>query len=159
MHNMKFTWNITVVWVKYLVYFMREVFTLINLDVYMHHQGFMMNKHWFKWWFGAEYETYHYWNYWISISLTHIYVTLKINLWDLYKKKWNRQTCADFSSLIHKSFALNKSELIMAYWRHIAAYFWVNFGSDEGLLPGDTKPLPEHMLTYHRRCSMAFTLE
>ena len=36
---------------------------------------------------------------------------------------------------------------------------WVNIGSGNGLLPYGTKPLPEPMLTYHQRCSLAFTWE
>ena len=37
---------------------------------------------------------------------------------------------------------------------------WVNIGSGIGLLPDGTKPLPEAimpLLTYHQRCSVAFT--
>ena len=29
---------------------------------------------------------------------------------------------------------------------------WVNIGSDNGLLPDGTNPLPEPMLIYHRYC-------
>ena len=36
---------------------------------------------------------------------------------------------------------------------------WVNIGSGNGLLPDGTKPLPEPMLSYHQRCSVAFTCE
>ena len=32
-----------------------------------------------------------------------------------------------------------------------------NIGSDNGLLPDGTKPLPELMLTYHQRGSVAFS--
>ena len=35
----------------------------------------------------------------------------------------------------------------------------VNIGSDNGLLPGGTKPLPKPTLTYRHRCSVAFTWE
>ena len=35
----------------------------------------------------------------------------------------------------------------------------VNIGSGSGLLPGGTKPSPKPMLTYHQRCSVAFTWE
>ena len=34
---------------------------------------------------------------------------------------------------------------------------WVNKGSDNGLLPDGTKPLPEPMLIYHQRNHMVFT--
>ena len=34
-----------------------------------------------------------------------------------------------------------------AIWRHRS--IWINNGSDDDLLPGGTKPLPEPMLTYH----------
>ena len=37
--------------------------------------------------------------------------------------------------------------------RHVATKIWVNIGSDYGLLPDGTKPLPESMLTYHIRPS------
>ena len=36
---------------------------------------------------------------------------------------------------------------------------YVNIGSGNGLLSDVTKPLPEPMLTYHQRCSLAFTWE
>ena len=36
---------------------------------------------------------------------------------------------------------------------------WVNIGSGNGLLPDGTKPLPESVLTYHQRCSVAVTWE
>ena len=36
-------------------------------------------------------------------------------------------------------------------------YIWVNIGSGYGLLANNTKPLPETMLTYHQRGSVAFT--
>ena len=40
--------------------------------------------------------------------------------------------------------------LIVALWRHMASWIWVNIGSGNGLLPDGTKPLPEPMLTYHQ---------
>ena len=36
----------------------------------------------------------------------------------------------------------------MAYWRHATPVNWVNTDSGNGLLPDDTKPLPEPMLSY-----------
>ena len=36
---------------------------------------------------------------------------------------------------------------------------WANIGSSNGLLPDGTKPLPEPVLTYYQRCSVAFTWE
>ena len=41
----------------------------------------------------------------------------------------------------------------------MVAEIWVNIGTGNGLLPDDTKPLPEPMLTYNQRCSVAFTWE
>ena len=38
----------------------------------------------------------------------------------------------------------------------LVTYIWVNTGSDTGMLPDGTKPLPEPMLT-HQSYSMAFT--
>ena len=32
----------------------------------------------------------------------------------------------------------------------MATDIWVNIGSGDDLLPDDTKPLPEPMLTYHQ---------
>ena len=40
----------------------------------------------------------------------------------------------------------------------MAAGIWVNIGSDNGLLPDDTKPLHEPMLTYHQQGRMTFIL-
>ena len=40
--------------------------------------------------------------------------------------------------------------LIVALWRHMALDFLDNTGSDNGLLPDGTKPLPEPVLTYHQ---------
>ena len=37
------------------------------------------------------------------------------------------------------------------------AYIWVNLGSGNGLLPDGTKQLPEPMLAYHQRGSLAST--
>ena len=42
-------------------------------------------------------------------------------------------------------------QLIVPLWRHMATDIWVNIGSGNGLVPNDTKPLPEAMLTYHQR--------
>ena len=39
---------------------------------------------------------------------------------------------------------------------HMMMWIWVNTGSGNGLLPNSTKPLPELLLTYHQRCSLAF---
>ena len=38
---------------------------------------------------------------------------------------------------------------ILAKGSRMATYIWVNTGSDNGVLPDDTKPLPESMLTCH----------
>ena len=38
----------------------------------------------------------------------------------------------------------------MAYWQQMTSKIWINVGSGNGLLPDDTKPLPEPMLTYHQ---------
>ena len=47
----------------------------------------------------------------------------------------------------------------MAQWRHMVTWIWINIGSGNGLLPDGTKPLPEPMLTYHQRGSVAFSSE
>ena len=35
-------------------------------------------------------------------------------------------------------------------WCHVVTEIWVNIGSNNGLLPDSTKPLPEPMLPYHQ---------
>ena len=45
----------------------------------------------------------------------------------------------------------------MDYWRHMAAQIWVNIGSSNGFLPGDTKPLPEPNSNYYQWSPLAFT--
>ena len=40
-------------------------------------------------------------------------------------------------------------QLIVANWHHMEAQIWVSMDSDNGLLPDDTKPLPEPLLTSH----------
>ena len=40
----------------------------------------------------------------------------------------------------------------------MATEIWVNIGSGNGLLPDDTKPLPEPMLTDHQWSPMTFIL-
>ena len=39
---------------------------------------------------------------------------------------------------------------IVAQWRHMATFIWINVGSGNSLLPDGAKPLPESMLTYHQ---------
>ena len=41
----------------------------------------------------------------------------------------------------------------------MVSQIWVNIGSGNGLVPDGAKPLPEPMLTSHRRCSVAFSWE
>ena len=48
--------------------------------------------------------------------------------------------------------------LIVALWRHIATQTWDNIGSSNGLLPDDTEPLLEPILTNRQRGVVAFTL-
>ena len=50
--------------------------------------------------------------------------------------KW-RTFCLGLNVLTHYG-------LVMPY--HMATQIWVDIGSDNGLLPNDTKPLPEPML-------------
>ena len=49
------------------------------------------------------------------------------------------------------------SETPLSHCGHMVTQIWVNIGSDNGLLPDDTKPLPEPMLTNHQWGVMAFT--
>ena len=44
----------------------------------------------------------------------------------------------------------HEAQLIVAWWC-LETYIWVNIGAGNGLLPEDTKPLPEPMLTYFFR--------
>ena len=41
----------------------------------------------------------------------------------------------------------------MAWQCHMTTHIWVNIGSANGLLPDDTKTLPEVLLTYHQQGS------
>ena len=47
----------------------------------------------------------------------------------------------------------------MAKWYDMVTEKWVNIASGIGLMSDSTKPLPEPMLTYHQKCSLAFTQE
>ena len=49
--------------------------------------------------------------------------------------------------------------LIIAQWRHIATYIWVNIGSGNNLIHYVSQPSPEPILTYHQSCFVAFTWE
>ena len=52
--------------------------------------------------------------------------------------------------------------MILTYCGLMTLYgteIWVNIGSGNGLLPDGTKPLPEPMLTYHQRGSVALSWE
>ena len=41
----------------------------------------------------------------------------------------------------------------------IETYIWVRIGPVNALLPDSTKPLPEPLLPYHQKCSVAYTWE
>ena len=41
------------------------------------------------------------------------------------------------------------NKLTVAQWRHMVTGFSVVTDSGNGLLPNDTKPLPEQMLNFH----------
>ena len=55
--------------------------------------------------------------------------------------------------------------LSYASWTHchivtpMATLSWLSIGSGNGLVSDGTKPLPEPVLTYHQRYSMAFNIE
>ena len=49
---------------------------------------------------------------------------------------------------IWEAFDFTHCDLVMPY--NVAIEIWVNTGSGNGLLPDDTKPSPEPMLTYHQ---------
>ena len=53
-----------------------------------------------------------------------------------------------------KTFDLNHCGLVEPYGWHRSGS---TFAESDGLLPDDTKLLPESMLTYHQRCFVAFT--
>ena len=48
--------------------------------------------------------------------------------------------------------------MILAHWRHIKTLILVNIGSHNGLLPNNTKPVSNPMVTYDRMSSMGFNL-
>ena len=76
--------------------------------------------------------------------------------------------CYSFSHNVFQSFnflpaaarvsssPFNPLKLIVAFWRHMETQIWVNIGSSNGLLPGDTKPLPEPNFTYHKSGPVTF---
>ena len=45
---------------------------------------------------------------------------------------------------------------IDAIWQQRSLLTFVNIGLGSGLLLDSSKPLPEPMLTYHQKCSVAF---
>ena len=45
----------------------------------------------------------------------------------------------------------------LTHWRLVTPWTLFNFGSDNGLVPDGTKPLPEPIFTYHWWSHMAFT--
>ena len=46
------------------------------------------------------------------------------------------------------------AEPVVAWWRHMTAYSWVNIGLGNGWLPDSTKSFPQPMLNYHQMCSV-----
>ena len=43
---------------------------------------------------------------------------------------------------------------IEAYWRYMASWNWVNYGSGDGLLPDGTMPLSEPVLTKKKQTTV-----
>ena len=50
-------------------------------------------------------------------------------------------------------------QLSVTYSCHIVTKTWVNIDSGDGLLPDDTEPLFEPVLTHYQMCSVAFNWE
>ena len=48
---------------------------------------------------------------------------------------------------------------LVAWWFYMARYIWMEFDSDNGLLPEGVEPLPEPMLTCHWNFSATLTWE
>ena len=74
-----------------------------------------------------------------------------------YRHQWVKSTLQS-SNLDNMDLALAKvGPVIVAWWCHMVTQIWVNIGSDNGLVPDGTKPLPEPMLTNHQGGLLAFT--
>ena len=58
--------------------------------------------------------------------------------------------CIKFVFWVHDPLLHHWTTLILASWHHMVTEIWVNTDSGKGLLPNDTKPLPETMLTNHQ---------
>ena len=69
----------------------------------------------------------------------------------MFIRKWYR-----VHSKTERSDKLVLSQHIVAQWRYMATWNWVNISSVK-LLPGDTLPLPESMLTDHLWGPVTFT--
>ena len=70
---------------------------------------------------------------------------------------WNWKICC-FTNDVQQDLYISEYVLVTQYDDKDLA--WVNIGSDNGLLPANTKPLPAPMLTYHQwgsEQSVAFT--
>ena len=51
---------------------------------------------------------------------------------------------------------LSRYQLIVVQWHEMVTQIWVNIGSGNCLLPDDTKPLPEPILTYEHSAESSF---
>ena len=84
------------------------------------------------------------------------------------KRRFENWICSDgFSPLGQPRLGFHVGEVPTFTWRFNSLLpimtpqgeDWVNIGSDNDLLPDGTKPLLELLLTYHQRCTVAFTWE
>ena len=63
-------------------------------------------------------------------------------------RRYDVTLCKNFVTVVPQSKISRK--LIVPWWRHMETQIWVNISPGNGLLPDDTKPLPEPMLTYRQ---------
>ena len=70
-----------------------------------------------------------------------------------------RPFCLGFNVLMPRNLLFPSYAIASQWSRHMAVQIWVDIGSDNGLLPDGTKPLPNSMVTYHQWGAVTFTWE
>ena len=121
------------------------------------------SQHWFRKWLGIVQATSHYLNQ-LWFVYQRIYVSLCLN-----ELKQKMLTTGSIPSVHFCPFIRKYENIIILYWEaavtrqafHIA--MWAtemnSLWPSDTTGPDGTNPLPELMLIYHQRCSVAFTRE
>ena len=76
---------------------------------------------------------------------------------------WRHSNAMDWRDMTHHTAIAQQfpkgagsSSLIVAKWRHMAPYNWINIDSGNGLLPGGIKPLHEPMMNFRYWVSVVY---